>query len=273
MKGIFINAEKNLIQVFQAINLLFTVWAHSRGEHTIRNVKFLSKNFILTKPQHFHKFFTPIFFSQFFSWNQSCQQLKSPKSQHFHEFFTQIKSTIFLMKLKLVRHHNIFTSFSPKKSTIILENQSWISGQKMKFSNSVEERKKVALHFSVTWKLKRSLLFSNTYYRCIYFKGLFFWVKNLPDELLAHPATAWTSPFVTDLYLNSLLHFGFLPIVYFLIRIITSFTNLLVSSERWRTKSQVKILGALHSSAFLMNRNCYLSVINLPTWTELNFKL
>jgi len=101
MKGIFINAEKNLIQVFQAINLLFTVWAHSRGEHTIRNVKFLSKNFILTKPQHFHKFFTPIFFSQFFSWNQSCQQLKSPKPQHFHEFFTQIFLTIFLVKSKL----------------------------------------------------------------------------------------------------------------------------------------------------------------------------
>ena len=28
------------------------------------------------------------FFWQFFSWNQSCQQLKSPKPQHFHEFFT-----------------------------------------------------------------------------------------------------------------------------------------------------------------------------------------
>ena len=31
--------------------------------------------------------FLPNFFWQFFSWNQSCQQLKSPKSQHFHEFF------------------------------------------------------------------------------------------------------------------------------------------------------------------------------------------
>ena len=37
------------------------------------------------KPQHFH----PNFFWQFFSWNQSCQQLKSPNPQHFHEFFTQ----------------------------------------------------------------------------------------------------------------------------------------------------------------------------------------
>ena len=30
--------------------------------HTIRKVKFLSKNSILTKPQHFHEFFTQIFF-------------------------------------------------------------------------------------------------------------------------------------------------------------------------------------------------------------------
>ena len=34
-------------------------------EHTIRKVKFLSKNSILTKPQHFHKFFIQIFFDYF----------------------------------------------------------------------------------------------------------------------------------------------------------------------------------------------------------------
>ena len=34
--------------------------------HTIRKVKFLSKNSILTKPQHFHEFFTQ-FFLQYFS--------------------------------------------------------------------------------------------------------------------------------------------------------------------------------------------------------------
>ena len=69
--------------------------------HTIRKVKFLSENSILTKPQHFHEFFTPNFFWQFFSWNQSCQQLKSPKPQHFHEFFTPKKLTIFSKKPKL----------------------------------------------------------------------------------------------------------------------------------------------------------------------------
>ena len=34
-------------------------------QHTIRKVKFLSKNSILTKPQHFHEFFTQIFFDNF----------------------------------------------------------------------------------------------------------------------------------------------------------------------------------------------------------------
>ena len=80
----------------------------SIGSHTILKVKFLSKNSILNKPQHFREFFTQIFFWQFFSWNQSCQQLKSPKPQHFHEF-------------------------SPKANLQFFSgNQSWIFGQKMK---------------------------------------------------------------------------------------------------------------------------------------------
>ena len=37
---------------------------------------------------------------QFFSGNQSCQQLKSPKPQHFHEFFTQ-KDRQFSRKIKI----------------------------------------------------------------------------------------------------------------------------------------------------------------------------
>ena len=69
-------------------------------EHTIRKVKILSKNSIFTKPQHFHEFFTQFFSWQFFSWNQSCQQLKSSKPHHFHEFFTQ-KVDNFLGKSKV----------------------------------------------------------------------------------------------------------------------------------------------------------------------------
>ena len=34
------------------------------------------------------RIFPQFFFWQFFSSNQSCQQLKSPKPQHIHEFFT-----------------------------------------------------------------------------------------------------------------------------------------------------------------------------------------
>ena len=51
--------------------------------------------------------FSPKFFWQFFSWNQSCQQLKSPKPQHFHEFYTpknrQFSREIFLNHLGWVK--------------------------------------------------------------------------------------------------------------------------------------------------------------------------
>ena len=70
--------------------------------HTIRKVKFLSKY------PTFSRVFHQIFFWQFFSWNQSCQQLKGPKSQHFHEFFTPKKISNFLV-------------------------QSWFCGQKWRF--------------------------------------------------------------------------------------------------------------------------------------------
>ena len=73
----------------------------------------MSKNSILTKPQHFHEFFTQDFFDNFSRENQSCQQLKSPKPQHFHEFFTQ------------------------KDQQFSREIKSWIFGQKIKISNSV----------------------------------------------------------------------------------------------------------------------------------------
>ena len=112
--------------------------------------------------------FSPKFFWQFFSWNQSCQQLKSPKPQHFHEFFTPKKiSTIFLGKSKLnfwTKNENfeqcdvrnlwqirktwnisvqqlkspklqLFYEFSLSLKTILQffsGNQSWIFGQKMK---------------------------------------------------------------------------------------------------------------------------------------------
>ena len=41
------------------------IFPKSLIKHTIRKVKFLHKNSILTKPQHFHEFFTQIFFDNF----------------------------------------------------------------------------------------------------------------------------------------------------------------------------------------------------------------
>ena len=79
--------------------------------HYSKSQIFVQK-FNFDKTPTFSRVFHPNFFWQFFSWNQSCQQLKSPKPQHFHDFFTP----------KVDNFHG---------------KSSWISGQKMKISNSV----------------------------------------------------------------------------------------------------------------------------------------
>ena len=95
--------------------LTFDVQKLTQGPHYSKSQIFVQK-FNFDKTPTFWRVFHPNFFWQFFSWNQSCQQLKSPKPQHFHEFFTQNNSTIFS------------------------GNQSWIFGQKMKILNSVKIR-------------------------------------------------------------------------------------------------------------------------------------
>ena len=79
--GLHTRLKKNLVKSMNFLTFLALHHIPSVVGHTIRKVKFLSKNSILTS-------FSPKFFWQFFSWNQSCQQLKCPKPQHFHEFFT-----------------------------------------------------------------------------------------------------------------------------------------------------------------------------------------
>ena len=91
---------------------LCSINSHSNFPHYSKSQIFVQK-FNFDKATTFSRVFHPKNFWQFFSWNQSCQQLKSPKPQHFHEFFTQIGSTIFS------------------------GNQSWIFGQKLKILNSV----------------------------------------------------------------------------------------------------------------------------------------
>mgnify|MGYP006975451374 CR=1 FL=1 len=90
-----------------------TLFTDTRKYLHYSKIQIFVQKFNFDKTPTFLRVFHQNFFWQFFSWNQSCQQLKSPKPQHFHEFFTQIKSTIFT------------------------GNQSWIFGQKMKISNSV----------------------------------------------------------------------------------------------------------------------------------------
>ena len=76
--------------------------------HTVRKVKFLSKkNFNFDETL------------QFFSVNQSCQQLKSANPQHFHEIFTQNNFDNFSREIKVVnskkvQNRSIFTGFSLK---------------------------------------------------------------------------------------------------------------------------------------------------------------
>ena len=88
--------------------------------------------------------FNPIFFWHFFSWNQSCQQLKSPKPQHFHEFFTQ-KNRQFSQEIKVEfldkiwrfrtvwfrsekKNHRNFDDLESSKRTILAlyENFWWL---------------------------------------------------------------------------------------------------------------------------------------------------
>ena len=85
------------------LSLLSTLTHYSKSQIFVQKFDF-------DKTPTFSRVFHPNFFDQFFSWNQSCQQLKSPEPQHFHEFFT------------------------PKNRQFFSGNQSRIFGQKMKIS-------------------------------------------------------------------------------------------------------------------------------------------
>ena len=67
--------------------------------HYSKSPIFVEK-FNFDKTPTFSQVFHPNFFWQFFSWNQSCQQLKSPKPQHFHEFLAQ-KNRQFVREIKV----------------------------------------------------------------------------------------------------------------------------------------------------------------------------
>ena len=65
--------------------------------HYSKSRIFLQKfNFNKKKNPTFSRVFHTTFLWQFFSWNQSCQQLKIPKLQHFHEFSSKTMRHFFL---------------------------------------------------------------------------------------------------------------------------------------------------------------------------------
>jgi len=68
--------------------------------HTIRKVKFLSRNSMLTKPEHFHEFFTQIFLT-IFPVKSKLSTAEKSKTTTISRVFYPKKSTIFLGKSKL----------------------------------------------------------------------------------------------------------------------------------------------------------------------------
>ena len=80
---------------YHAVNMLILHMTHySKSQIFVQKFNF-------DKTPTFSRVFNANFFWQFFSWNQSCQQLKCPKPQHFHEFFTQKIIDNFLGNSKL----------------------------------------------------------------------------------------------------------------------------------------------------------------------------
>ena len=89
----------------------------TRG-HTIRKVKFLSKNSILT---HFHEFFTQNYFDNFSREIKVVNSYKAQNHNIFTSFLPKIILTIFLVKSKLSTAKESKTStfsrvFHPKKN-------------------------------------------------------------------------------------------------------------------------------------------------------------
>ena len=100
-----IESQKIEVNFYLQWFLKWEFWSHySKSQIFVQKFNF-------DKTPTFSRIFHPKFFWQFFSWNQSCQQLKSPKPRHFHEFFTQNILTIFLGKSKLS------TAKKPKTTT------------------------------------------------------------------------------------------------------------------------------------------------------------
>ena len=84
-----------------SVKLLSNYWFYNcLLMHTIGKVKFLSKNSILTKPQHFHKFFTQIFLTIFLV-KSKLSTAKKSKTTSFSQVFHPKKNRQFSREIKV----------------------------------------------------------------------------------------------------------------------------------------------------------------------------
>ena len=92
---------RHIDQPWSSINTkYYHLWKCHNLWHTIIKVEFLSKNSILTKPQHFHEFFIQKFFGNF-SRESKLSTAKKSKTKAFSRVFHPNKLTIFFGKSTL----------------------------------------------------------------------------------------------------------------------------------------------------------------------------
>ena len=112
---------------------IFKLWKLLSYATLFERSNFCPKIQFWQKPNIFTSF-SPTFFGQFFSWNQSCQELKSPKPQHFHEFFTHKKNPQFSREIKV--------DFLDKKSRFrtVCMHTLWNISKLFKFISNFDDR-------------------------------------------------------------------------------------------------------------------------------------
>ena len=96
-----LDVKDSTLDIISSFFPLFTlIFVQSLPNHTIRQVKFLSNNSILTKTQHFHEFFTQ-FFLTIFLVKSKLSTAKKSKTTTFSRVFHPKKIDNFLGKSKL----------------------------------------------------------------------------------------------------------------------------------------------------------------------------
>ena len=95
--------------------------------HTIRKVKFLSKNSILTKPQHFHKFFTKSFLTIFLVKSKLSTAKKSKTTTFSRVFHPKIDNFLGKSKLNFWTRNEDFEQCVQNRSRPLEMTSSFLS--------------------------------------------------------------------------------------------------------------------------------------------------